>query len=375
MSAPESKRRLTLIPEPLTLTEQLRRKMAGDTVLAVAPDLDAGLREPFLAYLCKEFLDEDSSDTLNWAFEWAFSDELTDLKKHLQTLQSDAQLRRTYDVRGFHAKLFALFRTVALALEKRVAACIDVGGQCLDRFHIDKEEWSWKRHDMHPDEEKALCDVIPVARVFSRLFYQKLRQHRSWWNGFSLARATGMHASEADPLILALEVGLNGFLLYIKFLSDLDADARLLADAVAKFETVKRCIADHEEELARARNRQHAASAPSSKERVSSAVSARTTGNESGCKEWQAGATAAAIADVDYDSGIGVVPQINPATGLPMLDPVLDVHGNAFGTSNMDDMWSSDSGVGTLDSGYSSFSDSGVDFTAGSTGFGSFDDI
>lgn len=32
------------------------------------------------------------------------------------------------------------------------------------------------------------------------------------------------------------------------------------------------------------------------------------------------------------------MPTINPATGLPMIDTVSDVHGNVFGTSNFDDM-------------------------------------
>lgn len=36
--------------------------------------------------------------------------------------------------------------------------------------------------------------------------------------------------------------------------------------------------------------------------------------------------------------------KINPATGLPMVDDCFDVHANTFGTSNMDDMWSSSNG-------------------------------
>lgn len=42
-----------------------------------------------------------------------------------------------------------------------------------------------------------------------------------------------------------------------------------------------------------------------------------------------------ATAAVTYDA----VPTINPVTGLPMVDGVLDVHGNVFGTSSVDDMF------------------------------------
>ncbi|WP_139143390.1 hypothetical protein [Janthinobacterium sp. HH104] len=31
--------------------------------------------------------------------------------------------------------------------------------------------------------------------------------------------------------------------------------------------------------------------------------------------------------------------QFNPASGLPMLDDVFDVHGNTFGSNNVDDLW------------------------------------
>lgn len=44
---------------------------------------------------------------------------------------------------------------------------------------------------------------------------------------------------------------------------------------------------------------------------------------------------ALATAAATYDS----VPAINPATGLPMVDGVLDVHGNVFGTSSVDDLF------------------------------------
>ena len=47
-----------------------------------------------------------------------------------------------------------------------------------------------------------------------------------------------------------------------------------------------------------------------------------------------AGAGLATVA-ATYDA----VPSINPATGLPMVDGVLDVHGNVFGTSSVDDMF------------------------------------
>ncbi|APA69918.1 hypothetical protein [Janthinobacterium sp. 1_2014MBL_MicDiv] len=47
-----------------------------------------------------------------------------------------------------------------------------------------------------------------------------------------------------------------------------------------------------------------------------------------------AGAALSAVA-ATYDA----VPVINPATGLPMIDGALDVHGNVFGTSGVDDMF------------------------------------
>lgn len=374
MPAPEFKRRLTLTPEPLTLAEQLRRKLEGDTAPAAAPDSDAALREPLLAYLHKEFLDEDSDDTPRWAFDWGFSDELEDLERYIQTLQSGAELRRTYDVRGLHAKLCGLFRTITLAMEKRVAGWVDVGRQDLGRFHAHEEEWSCQRHDTHADEERALCEVIPVARLFSHLFSQQQRQYRSWWNSISLAEDAGMGATGEKPLIQALEVGLNGFLLHLQFLSALESNARILSGALADFEKVKQRIADHDGQLACARERQHVASMPPSKERAPSAAHAQTARHPSAHTAWGA-AAAATIATVAYDSDHGLAAQINPATGLPMLDAVSDVHGNTFGTSNMDDLWNSDSGFGTPDAGYSSFNDNAHDFTAGGAGFGSVDDM
>ena len=375
MPAPELKRRLTLTPEPLTLAEQLRRKLEGETAPAAVPDSDAALREPLLAYLHKEFLDEDSGDTLRWAFDWGFSDELADLEKHIQTLQADAELRRTYDVRGIHAKLSGLFRTVTVAMEQRVVAWVDVGRQDLGRFHDYEEAWSWQRHDMHPDEERALCEVIPVARLFSHLLSRQPRQHRSWWNSVSLAEDAGMGASGEKPLIQALEVGLNGFLLYLQFLSALESNAKILSGALADFEKVRQRIADHDEQMACARERRHAVSMPPSKERVRSAIAAQTTRHPSAHTAWGSAGAAATIATVAYDSDHGLATQINPATGLPMLDSVSDVQGNTFGTSNMDDMWNSGSGFGTPDAGYSSFNDNGHDVTAGGTGFGSVDDM
>ena len=374
MSAPESKRRMTLIPEPLTLTEQLRRKMADDTVPADAPDLDAGLREPFLAYLWKEFLDEDSSDTPSWAFEWVCTHEYDELLKHIQILHSDDELRRTYDVRGVHAKLFSLFRTITLAWEKKSATSLDGGSQSLDRFCEYEEEWSLHHLETHPDEETALCEVIPVARTFSHLLSRKERQHRSWWNSFLLAEDIGMNTTEVQPLIQSFEAGLNGFLLYIQFMSALEFNANKLVSILADFEKVKQRIADHDEELACAHERQHAASMLPSKEQVASAVHAQTARHPSAHTAWGA-AAAATIATAAYDSDHGLAMQINPATGLPMLDAVSDVHGNNFGTSNMDDLWSRDSGFGTPDAGYSSFNDNGHDFIADGTGFGSVDDM
>lgn len=54
--------------------------------------------------------------------------------------------------------------------------------------------------------------------------------------------------------------------------------------------------------------------------------------------------------------------EINPATGLPLMDGgMLDIHGNLFGTSNVDDVWNDSSSF----SNYSS--DSG-------SGFSNFDD-
>lgn len=35
--------------------------------------------------------------------------------------------------------------------------------------------------------------------------------------------------------------------------------------------------------------------------------------------------------------------KVNPMTGLTMMDDCLDIHGNTFGTSNMDDIWNSSS--------------------------------
>lgn len=35
--------------------------------------------------------------------------------------------------------------------------------------------------------------------------------------------------------------------------------------------------------------------------------------------------------------------EVNPATGLPMMDGAVDVHGNIYGTSNVDDLWQNNS--------------------------------
>lgn len=69
-------------------------------------------------------------------------------------------------------------------------------------------------------------------------------------------------------------------------------------------------------------------------------------------KAFAAGAGAAAVAAgfstaVITDSPDDTMPtdlamselQVNPATGLPMLDGVFDAHGNVFGSSNVDDFW------------------------------------
>lgn len=47
---------------------------------------------------------------------------------------------------------------------------------------------------------------------------------------------------------------------------------------------------------------------------------------------------------------------INPATGLPMIDGAVDVHGNVFGSSNVDDFWHN---TNEFYSGGSDFSDNG----------------
>lgn len=69
-------------------------------------------------------------------------------------------------------------------------------------------------------------------------------------------------------------------------------------------------------------------------------------------KAFAAGASAAAVAAgfstaVITDDPADAMPtelampelQVNPATGLPMLDGVFDAHGNVFGSSNVDDFW------------------------------------
>ena len=42
---------------------------------------------------------------------------------------------------------------------------------------------------------------------------------------------------------------------------------------------------------------------------------------------------------VSSEEPVFTMPTINPATGLPMIDTVIDAHGNVFGTSNFDDMF------------------------------------
>ena len=75
--------------------------------------------------------------------------------------------------------------------------------------------------------------------------------------------------------------------------------------------------------------------------------------------------TGAALATVaaTYDA----VPALNPATGLPMVDGALDVHGNVFGTSSVDDMFHNVHYEYAVDT---HFTNTGADFnTPGSSDF------
>ena len=65
--------------------------------------------------------------------------------------------------------------------------------------------------------------------------------------------------------------------------------------------------------------------------------------------------TGLATVAATYDA----VPSINPATGLPMVDGVLDVHGNVFGTSSVDDMFHDVHYEYTADT---NFTNTGADF-------------
>lgn len=65
----------------------------------------------------------------------------------------------------------------------------------------------------------------------------------------------------------------------------------------------------------------------------------------------------------DVEDGLVNDPQFNPATGLLMLDGVVDVHGNTFGTSNVDDMWQNNNDFNRGGSG--GFDNSGGDGWSG----------
>jgi len=75
-----------------------------------------------------------------------------------------------------------------------------------------------------------------------------------------------------------------------------------------------------------------------------------------------AGAALATVA-ATYDA----VPAINPATGLPMVDGTLDVHGNVFGTNSVDDMFHEVHYEYAVDT---HFTNTGADFNT--PGFGDF---
>jgi hypothetical protein len=102
------------------------------------------------------------------------------------------------------------------------------------------------------------------------------------------------------------------------------------------------------------------------------AASAKATGKAwaTGAAVAGAGAALSAVA-ATYDA----VPTINPATGLPMIDGVLDVHGNVFGTSSVDDMfhdvyyeYSVDTNFTHIGADYNTSEFSG--FAPGSDGYG-----
>lgn len=52
------------------------------------------------------------------------------------------------------------------------------------------------------------------------------------------------------------------------------------------------------------------------------------------------------IAEAFFEPNIG--PDVNPATGLPMLDSNIDTAGNPFGLDNQNSMFSDSSNFGSL---------------------------
>lgn len=94
----------------------------------------------------------------------------------------------------------------------------------------------------------------------------------------------------------------------------------------------------------------------------------QVTANEA-CVEYEASASNSRSTTRGYAPDVAVssedpvftMPAINPATGLPMIDTVIDVHGNVFGTSNFDDMFHDIHYEHAVDT---NFTNTGADFNA-----------
>lgn len=102
----------------------------------------------------------------------------------------------------------------------------------------------------------------------------------------------------------------------------------------------------------------------------------RRGGDGRGFAPAAAAAGAAAFVAADHaHPATGEMVNVNPANGLPMVDGVIDVHGNAFGTTNVDDIIS-DAAADDLDFGHGDTTQVHVDYNVNAFGdqsFGHFD--
>lgn len=348
-------RRLTIIPEPPSLSEQLRRKLEGGPD---APDVNASLREPLLAFLCGEFLPEDICDaslahqTLGRDFEL--------LSKRIDALRSDLTLRQTFDARLFCAELFGLFHSIAIGWEAKATACDELGTQALNRHDALKEAESEARHcAMHPDEVRALREVEVAANTVRGLRRHQQRRRQSWWGSYALAQEACARATEGRPLINAVGSGMNGFLLYVSFLQELPHATTALSAALTDYDVVDARLRQIEnDEMEREWSRRHEKSVVASDNHWDAPEEQTSAAGRGSRPDELAAGTGADSMDFGNDAGL----QFNPVTGLPMMDDIVDVHGNMFGTNNVGPAYEAINHTPHFDTGFGGPNGSGDDW-------------